>query len=71
LYQKPLSGNLSARYQGPTPQISTQWRIALSMSRTTKPICRSGPKKRLISVPSSLVESVPVRRRIRGAATVA
>src|SRR6266851_4029106 len=23
------------------------------MSRTTKPICRSGPKKRLISVPSS------------------
>src|SRR5262249_30332879 len=35
------------------PQTSTQWRIALSMSRTTNPICRSGPNSRPIVISSS------------------
>ena len=32
------------------PQISTQWRIAASMSRTTIPTCRIGPNNRLIYI---------------------
>jgi hypothetical protein len=48
---KPSSGNFSATNQGPTPQTEIQCCIAPSMSRTTKPICRSGPNKRLITIP--------------------